>query len=219
PPPAGLPAPRLGLLPALRPPGRPPPRDPPPAPPAGPLPDALAALPPARRVGCGEAAARRSQLARSHGDGELLRDRAASHLGGLVRAPDAALGAQAHGSVHLRRGARAPTPHLGARPGARDRLRRHAGHAGLDHPHRELRLLQLPDDRSPPLPARRWAARAARRIRRVAARDTTPPSPQSAADCAPRRGSRDPGPTLRGPVPSPDTAAARAQPAAHAPPP
>ena len=61
--------------------------------PLGGVPDAVAAVPALRRVGAGEAAPRRSDVARPDGDGDLLGDGAAPDLGRLVRAPAADVGA------------------------------------------------------------------------------------------------------------------------------
>src|SRR5262249_55411892 len=103
--PVGQPAARVGLLRALRDTGRTPSPECSATPSPGALPDALAARPPARGVGAGKALPRRSHLARPHGHGQLLRDRAAPDLGRLVRAPDAALGPQGERSLHVPRGA------------------------------------------------------------------------------------------------------------------
>ncbi len=165
--PVGQLAPRDRRVRALRRAGWPPAARRAPAPSARRLPDALARLPYPRRVGRGEAAARRPELARSHRHGDLLRDRAASHLDRLVGAPDAALGAPGVRRLRLRGRARPAAPHLGAAPPAGGRLCRHGRHAGHRPRHRQLRLLQLPLPRARALGAGRRPLRPRRRAARA----------------------------------------------------
>ena len=93
--PVGQPAARVGVLRALRDAGRLAAARRAAAASARRVPDAVAALPPLRRVGAREAAARRSDVARPDRDGDVLRDRAAADVGRLVRAPAADVGAPA----------------------------------------------------------------------------------------------------------------------------